>query len=182
VSESSSKRKQLSRSELNRLRLAFSSLREFQDGYVHIERFAHFGDPTHALLRFFHEALTAKLDGFYENRTDGLLAVLRLVNCPLTKEIEAALDTPVGSSTFALLQRDYRDKNIAHPQFRMDHQREYVERTESHLATDDDVATFRQADRELQECTAAAYVWLEQKYPQLRADADATDDAVDESP
>ncbi len=171
----------LSLTQLNRVRLVFSDLREFHDGYVHIERFALTGHASFALLRFFEEALTAKLDGFYQDRREGMLAVLEMVHCPLVKAIGAALDTPIGNTTYQRLLNDYRDKSIAHPQFRMNHQRAYLQRTMSHLTSDQEIEAFRTASRELKKCTAAAYVWLETKYPQLSVDADDTEDrAADE--
>lgn len=180
MSESAPEPKPLPLEELNRLRLVFSALREFHDGYVHTERVARLDSPSPALLRFFYEALTAKLDGFYQDRNGGLLSVLRLVNCPFVAEIEAALDTPIGTSTFGRLHNEYRDKNIAHPQFRMNHQQTYLEHFKSHLASPQDIEALKRADAALRRSTAIAYVWLEKVYPQLGAEADAHDKAVDD--
>ncbi len=124
-----------------------------------------------------------KLDGFYQDRKDGLLAVLRLVNCnPLADNIEAALDTHIGSSTFYQMQNDYRDKNIAHPQFRMNLQADFVDRMKRNLTSAAHIEAFCNADDELKACTAAAYVWLADHYPQLLEDANAADRLVDNPP
>ena len=117
-----------------------------------------------------------KLDGFYQNRTDGLVDVLRNLGCvALANEIDAALDTRVGEKTFAQLQNDYRDFHIAHPQFRKQHTTKYFDSTDPHLTDEADIAAFIDAADKLHRATAAAYLWLHDRYPQLVNDANESE-------
>lgn len=181
MSESASEHRRLSESDSRRVQLVFSDLREFHDGYIHSEQLVRFNAPSHALQRFMCAALAARLDGFYQNRQDGLLAVLRLVNCPLVGNIEAALDTDIRGKSFGQRLNDYRDKNIAHPQFRADHLRKYLTQSQTLDLSADEVEDMKRADQELRQMTAGAYDWLEREYPQLRAADDGVVASV-ESP
>lgn len=172
-------KKPFTMSELKAIQLSISHLHEFTDGYVHIERLRREGlaEEEPALDRFFETALTAILNGLYpKDRNRGLLPVLRLANCKkLADEIEAALDRKIGSSTFAEIEKTFRDKAIAHPHFSTKAMWPIVENLRQHLQRQEDIDAFNEAGHIVRSNTAALYHWFKKAYPEIVADADSVE-------
>lgn len=159
-------------SEVKTIQLAIGSLQEFTAGYLHIERLRQDGLARHApaLDRFLETGLTTILDGFYPpDRTQGLIPVLRLVNCIRADDIEAALNRRVGTSTYQTIQRIYRNRGIVHLSFSAKTMMPIVESVDLHLQKQEDINAFGESSYSVKRVTAELFLWFQIEYPELTA-------------
>lgn len=161
-------------SEMQRIIMAISHLHEFHDGYVHSQHMFDLGAASRPLTRFFVTALTTYICGMYPpDRNQGLLPVLRLVGCnTLADEIEAGLDTLIGTSPYVRILRDVRNKAFAHPMYTKDSMKKVVAHRDTNLSSPKDRDVFNAADHQVKRATAAAYQYLKRAYPALAEQAD----------
>jgi hypothetical protein len=166
MSESDPESKPFTKDEVHRICLAIDQLHEFTEGYIHTGRIDASPHTSSHLRLFMGSALATYLHGFYpKNRKSGLLPVLRLVRFnKIADAIEAALDTPVGSTALASIIANLRNKAIAHPQYRPDLMQPIADDFAQMVPNEEVVQA---ADERLKVLTAGLYPVFKKQYPQL---------------